>query len=310
LSVEFVMRIHSLLIGAAVAAAMIVPALAADSGWINGPWKTFDARALKLENVVGTVRIDVKDNGPVAIQVSGLPDRVNRVHVRLNGATLKVDSDPVGRVWDWRHWFDFRGLNNNNPGQLLVHIAIPRGMAVDVDETAGNVTIGNTMGPLKFSVQGYTESAVGNVASAKLEMAGAGKLTVGNVMGEANVETAGSGNIRIGDSGRVKADIAGSGSVTTGNINGGVDIDIAGSGDFSAASVRGPAHASIAGSGSVTIAGGEANPFSVEIMGSGNVSFGGMAVNPKIEAMGSGTVRIKAYRGNLENEGAKLNIGG
>jgi hypothetical protein len=305
------MRIHSLLIGAAVAASLIVPALAADSGWINGPWKTYDARALQLGDVVGTVRIDVKDNGPVAIQVSGLPDRVNRVHVHLNGATLKVDSDPVGRVWDWRHWFDFRGLTNtNNPGQLQVHIAIPRGMAVDVDEIAGNVTIGNTMGPLKFSVQGYTESTVGNVASAKLEMAGAGKLTVANVMGDAVVDTAGSGNIRIGDSGRVKADIAGSGSVTTGNINGGVDIDIAGSGDFSAASVHGPARASIAGSGSVTIAGGEANPFNVEIMGSGNVSFGGMAVNPKIEAMGSGTVRIKAYRGNIENDGAKLNIGG
>lgn len=305
------MRMHSHLIGAAVAASLIVPALAADSGWINGSWKTYDARALKLEDVVGTVRIYVKDNGPVAIQVSGLPDRVNRVHVRLNGATLKVDSDPVGRVWDWRHWFDFNGLTNtNNPSQLQVHIAIPRGMAVDIDETAGNVTIGNTMGPLKFSVQGYTESTVGNVASAKLEMAGAGKLTVGNVMGEANVDSAGSGNIRIGDSGRVKADIAGSGSVTAGNINGGVDIDIAGSGDFSAASVHGSARASIAGSGSVTIAGGEANPFNVEIMGSGNVSFGGLAVNPKIEAMGSGTVRIKAYRGNLENEGAKLNIGG
>ena len=304
------MRIRSLLIGAAVATALIIPAFAGDGGWINGQWKTFDARALKLEDVVGTVRVDVKDSGPMAIQVSGLPDRVKRVHVNLRGNTLTVESESVGSVWDWHNWFDFSRMNSNNPSQLQIRIAIPRGAAVDVDETAGNVTIGNTMGPLKFSVQGYTESSIGNVLQAKLEMAGSGKLYVANVAGEASIETAGSGNIRVGDVGRVKADIAGSGSITVGNIQGGVDVDIAGSGDFSAASVHGPASASIAGSGSVTIAGGEANPLKVEIMGSGNVSFGGMAVNPKIEAMGSGSVRLKAYRGNLENDGAKINIGG
>ena len=304
------MRIRSLLIGAAVAAAVIVPAFAGDAGWINGSWTTFNARSLKLEDVVGTVRVDVKDSGPMAIQISGHPDRVKRVHVNLRGSTLTVESESIGSVWDWRNWFDFSHINTNKANQLQIHIAIPRGAPVDVDETAGNVTIGNTMGPLKFSVQGYTESSVGNVSQAKLEMAGSGKLFVASVAGDASIETAGSGNIRVGDVGRVKADIAGSGSITVGNIAGGADVDIAGSGDFSAASVHGPASASIAGSGSVTIAGGEANPLKVEIMGSGNVSFGGLAINPKIEAMGSGSVRIKAYRGNLENDGAKLNIGG
>jgi hypothetical protein len=303
------MRITSLLIGAGLAAMVSLPALAADN-WVNGSWQTYDARNLKVDSVVGTVRIDVKESGPMAVQVSGLPERVKRVHVRASGGTLEVDSEQVGTVWDWRHWFDFNSFKSNKPAQLQVHIAVPRGTPIDIDETSGNVTIGNSMGPLKFSVQGYTESTVGNVTSAKLEMAGAGKLTVGHVYGPVEIETAGSGNIRIGDAARVKAEIAGSGSITTGAVNGPLEIDIAGSGDFSAASVRGSANATIAGSGSVTIAGGEADPLRVEIMGSGNVSFGGMAVNPKIEAMGSGSVRIKAYRGNLQNDGAKLNIGG
>lgn len=303
------MRITSLLIGAGFAALVSLPALAADN-WVNGSWQTYDTRSLKLDSVVGTVRIDVKDSGPMAIQVSGLPERVKRVHVKASGGTLKVDSEQVGTVWDWRHWFDFNSFKSNKPAQLQVNIAVPRGTPVDIDETAGNVTIGNTMGPLTFSVMGYTESTVGNVTSAKLEMSGSGKLTIANVYGPADIETAGSGNIRIGDAARVKAEIAGSGSITTGAVNGPIEVDIAGSGNFSAASVRGPASATIAGSGSVTIAGGEADPLRVEIMGSGNVSFGGMAVNPKIEAMGSGSVRIKAYRGNLQNDGAKLNIGG
>ena len=303
------MRMHSLLIGAGLAAALTLPTMAADNGWINGNWQTYDARSLKLDSVVGNVRIDVKDSGPMAIQVSGLPDRVKGVHVSTSGGTLKVEAEQTGKVWDWRHWFDFRGFNTN-PGQLQIHIAVPRGAPVDIDETAGNVTIGNTMGPLKFSVNGYTESSVGNVASAKLEMSGAGKLTIANVQGEVDIDSAGSGNIRIGDAGRIKADIAGSGAISAGTVTGPIDIDIAGSGDFSAAAVRGSLRASIAGSGSVSVASGEANPFNIEIMGSGNVNFGGMAVNPKIEAMGSGSVKIKAYRGNLQNEGAKLNIGG
>jgi hypothetical protein len=45
-------------------------------------------------------------------------------------------------------------------------------------------------------------------------------------------------------------------------------------------------------------------------MGSGDVTFGGVAVDPHIESMGSGNVRLKAYRGNLSNEGnANLKIG-
>jgi hypothetical protein len=302
------MRMQSVLIGAAVAALVILPARAGDSGWVTGSWKSFDTRSLKLEDMVGMVRVEVKD-GPMTVQVSGLPDRVKTVHVSQHGNMLLVEAEKSGQVWDWRHWFDFSGMNAK-PGQLQINVTVPRGAPVDVSETAGNVTIGNTMGPLKFAVQGYSESTVGNVSEADLDMSGSGKLTVGNVSGRAKVDAAGSGNIRLGDAGYVSADIAGSGSVTVGNIRGGVDVDIAGSGDFSAASVNGATKASIAGSGSVTIAGGEANPLNVEIMGSGNVSFGGMAVNPHIEAMGSGSVRIKAYRGDLHNEGAKLNIGG
>lgn len=300
------MRMQSVLIGAAVAALVILPAQAGD--WITGQWKTFDTRSLKLEDVVGTVRIDVKDNGPMAVQVSGLPDRVKVVRVSQKGGTLVVESEQTGKVWDWRHWFDFHSYNVK-ADQLQIHIAVPRGAAVDVEEMAGNVTIGNTMGPLKFSVAGSTESSVGDVTKADIDMAGSGKVTIGNVFGPASVDDAGSGNVRFGDVGSIKADIAGSGSVSVGNIKGSADIDIAGSGDFSAASVNGSTNASIAGSGSVTIAGGTADPLKVEIMGSGNVSFGGMAVNPSIEAMGSGSVKLKAYRGSLHNEGAKIAIG-
>jgi hypothetical protein len=304
------MRIQSLLIGAAVAAIVVLPARAADANWVNGSWQTYQTHKLKLDNIVGNVKVDVKDSGPMVIRVSGLSDRVKAVHVQASHDTLTVASDEIDTVWDWRNWFKFSDGYHMKPDQLVIHIAVPRGSAVDVD-ASGNMTIGSTNGPLRFEVAGFTNSTVGDVSEAHLSMAGSGKLTVGNVAGKANIETAGNGNIRIGNAGKVKADIAGSGSIAVGNIQSSVNVDIAGSGDFSAASVNGPTSVDIAGSGSVTIAGGEANPLHVDIMGSGSVSFGGVAVNPRISSMGSGSVKIKSYRGTLDNDGmGKISIGG
>jgi len=304
------MRIQSLLIGAAVAAIVVLPARAADANWVNGSWQTYQAHKLKLDNIVGNVKVDVKDGGPMVIQVSGLPDRVKKVHVQASQDTLSVTGEEIDAVWDWRNWFKFSDSFQMKPDQLVIHIAVPRGSAVNVD-ASGNVTIGNTNGPLRFEVEGHTNSSVGDVSEAHLSMAGSGKLTVGNVTGLADADTAGSGNIRIGNVGKMKADIAGSGSIAVGNIQSSVSVDIAGSGDFSAASVNGPTSVDIAGSGSVSIAGGEANPLHVDIMGSGSVSFGGVAVNPKVSSMGSGSVKIKSYRGTLDNDGmGKISIGG
>jgi len=302
------MRIASLLIGAAVAAFVILPARAADA-WVNGPWKTYDAKALKLEGVVANVKVDVKDSGPMVVQVSGNPERVNGVHVDVSNGTLRIECSNPGSVWDWQHWFDFSHARQDRPSQLRIVVAVPRGSAVAVETIAGNVVIGSTQGPLKFEADGYTESAVGDVSEAHLEMAGSGKLTVGKVSGAVRAETAGSGDIRIGDVASVDADIAGSGSISVANVNGPIKVDIAGSGNFTAASVHGPTSADIAGSGSVSIGGGEANPLRVDIMGSGELTLNGTAVNPKVDSMGSGSVKVKACRGTGCND-RDLKVGG
>lgn len=304
-------QLSSVLIGAAIAAAVTLPARADNADWINGPWRTYDVRALELDDIVGTVKVDVKDSGPIVVQVSGLKDRVNGVEVKPSGGKLVLRGESIGAVWDWRHWFDFSHMNRNDSSQLVIHVAVPRGAPVKLDSYVGNATIGDTQGPVSFDSTGDTVSSIGNVSEAHLSLAGSGRLTVGNVSGAVNAETAGSGDIKIGNARSVKADIAGSGSVATGHVSGPIDVDIAGSGDFSAAGVNGSVKADIAGSGSVTIASGEANPFHVDIMGSGNVTFGGTAVDPKISAMGSGSVRLKAYRGTLSNDGmGNLKIGG
>jgi len=302
-------RITPILVGAAIAALISLPAKAGDPNWVNGPQQQFDIKSLKIDDVLGTVKIDVRDGGQTTLQINGLKQRVDGITVKAANGTLSIKGHTERSVWDWSHWFDF-SYKDVKPDQLIVHVTIAKGTRVDVDDVIGKATIGNTQGEMHFSSAGSTESTIGNVAEAHISLAGSGKITVGNVAGQLTAETAGSGDIKVGDASKVDADIAGSGSIMVGRVNGSLKVDIAGSGDFTAANVNGPTDVDIAGSGSVSIASGEANPLHVDIMGSGNVTFGGTAVDPNISAMGSGSVKIKAFRGKLSNDGmSNLKIG-
>ncbi len=60
----------SMLGGAAVAATLILPATAAgDNGWTAGPWQGFDTKSVKVSDVVGRLRVEVKPQSKITIQV-------------------------------------------------------------------------------------------------------------------------------------------------------------------------------------------------------------------------------------------------
>jgi Putative auto-transporter adhesin, head GIN domain len=303
-------KLKSMLAGAAVAAALIVPA-AADTDWTSLPEKSFDVHAVKVEDVVGSLTVNVRESGPVTVNVSGTKDRVQGLDITSGGGKLVISgTGPEDRsVWDWRNWFNFSDQSHNKPADLTIKLLVPKGADVNVQDLVGDATIGDTMGPLRFEATA-TRARIGKVSSAKIAMDGTGRIDVAAVTGPLDLAIAGSGKVAVGPAGKVKAYIAGAGDATLGAIAGGLDLDIAGSGDVTAASVNGPVDIDIAGSGSVKIANGEANPLHVDIMGSGNFTFGGEAVDPHISALGSGSVRLKSYRGKLSSEGmANVKVG-
>jgi hypothetical protein len=338
----------SLMGGAAVAALLILPSLATNAGemvvaantrapatppappappatpaspappantaqWARWPVKSYDAGALRVDDLVGTLIIDVKDSGPMTVEVSGNPSRLNHLQVSADGGTLHIDGEEAGdnnSVWDWKNWFNFSDGEYRRTNNLFVHVTIPRGADVHVDDLVGNATIGDTGGILHFGAAATT-AHIGRVKEAHIDVGGSGKIYVAQVDGALHLDVGGSGKIVVGSTQSVDADIAGSGDVTLGPIAGGLKLDIAGSGDVSAPRVNGPVHVEIAGSGSVKIADGTADPLHVEIMGAGNFTFGGMAVDPHVEAVGSGSVKLKAYKGKLNSEGmSNIQIGG
>ncbi|MGH6872697.1 MAG: GIN domain-containing protein [Rhizomicrobium sp.] len=297
----------------AMPATPAAPAAPEAPGWVRWPAKTYDASALRVEDLVGTLTVDVKDSGPMTVEVSGSQARLQHITVHADGNVLRVDGDGHSNedsVWDWKNWFNFTDGERRRVNNLFVRVTIPRGSEVRVDDLVGNATIGDTDGVLRFGAAATT-AHIGRVKDARIDVGGSGKIYVTQVDGPLHLNVGGSGKITVGPTQEVDADIAGSGDVTLGPIAGGMKLDIAGSGDVSAPRVNGPVHVEIAGSGSVKIADGKADPLHVEIMGAGNFSFGGVAVDPHIEAVGSGSVKIKSYTGKLDTEGmANVQIGG
>jgi hypothetical protein len=298
----------SMLAGAAVAALITIPA-AADS-WISGQTKTYDnTHSVKVQDLIGNLTVQVRDGGPIAVQLNGGQDRVDRTSVRVvGGDTLVVDGENNGSIWDWRHWLDF-SVADTGHSNLQVRMTVPKGTEISVDNLIGDARIGDTMAPIHFDAVS-TDSTIGKTSEAHISLAGSGKVVLGDISGDLHAETAGAGKIVAGKADSVHADVAGSGSMQVASVGDSLHLDIAGSGDFSTAHVNGPVDVTIAGSGSVSIANGRADPLHVDIMGSGNFTFGGTAVDPHISALGSGNVKLKAIEGQLHNEGmATVKVG-
>lgn len=305
-------RSKSLLGGAAVAALLILPAAAASGGWVVWPTKSYNANAVRLQNIVGTVTVDVRNGGPVSVQVSGNKRLVSGLTISDDDGKVVVDAERAyagGSVWNWRNWFNFSSDYEPKPDMLSVHVTVPKGAGVEVSDLVGDATIGDTQGTLNFEAAA-SKAKIGQIGPARISLGGDGRIDIARVNGPLHLEVGGSGKITVGPTQSVNASIAGSGDAQFGAIAGGLTLDIAGSGDVSAARVNGPTHVDIAGSGDVRIADGTADPLHLDIMGAGSFDFGGVAVDPHIDALGSGKVRLKSYRGHLDSEGmADVKIG-
>lgn len=298
----------SLLLGAAVAAVLILPAAAAED-WVTWPQKTFSPGALKVDDFVGTLIVNVSNGGPVKVDVSGTRERIKNLEVHSSGNGVVIEGQNDQSVWDWHNWLNF-DYSKSKPDQLVVKVSVPKGTEVRIDDLVGKATVGDTFGPLRLEASA-TQAKIGKVSSATVSLAGTGHIDIAAVSGPLDLDIAGSGKVTVGPTQSVKADIAGAGDTALGPIAGGLNVDIAGSGDISASRVNGPVKVDIAGSGSVNVGDGVANPLKVDIMGSGNFTFGGLAVDPHISSFGSGSVKIRAYKGRMSSDGmATVEVGG
>jgi hypothetical protein len=284
----------------APAARPAAPAQAAPAFLRTAP-RTFNAKAIDVEDVYGEVRVEVAP-GPMTVTLIARKQVLDRVTMRIdqNGVLNVREHSGIDGTWDIFRWLGYGDRGKSE--RLWVHVRVPKGTPVRIDGMVGGIAVGNIEAPVSISAAA-TSGTVGNVTRADIEMAGSGRLRMARVSGPFKLEIAGGGNVQAGSVGPSDIEIAGSGSANMGAINGSLHATIAGSGDVIARSVNGAVRVEIAGSGGVKLAGGVANPLHLSIMGSGDFDFGGQAVNPRVEVLGSGKVRIKSYTGSLTTEG-------
>lgn len=273
---------------------------------INQAAMSYNVKGIEIDDIFGTLHVTVTNSGPVTLAMSGAKSELDNVHVTNTGDRLLIKEEHLGHVWNWREWFTYKQERRD---RVTLNISAPKGTSLGIDGFVGDLTVGDLDGPVKIDAAAV-QGTVGNVTSAKISLAGSGKLTVGTVTQQLGIDIAGSGTVNAGASGGASIEIAGSGDAHVGPVLGKLRIDIAGDGDVTVASVNGPTNIEVAGSGNIKIDTGEANPFKVEIMGSGDLDFGGEAVNPEISVMGSGDVSLKSYRGKLDTDGgAHVKVG-
>jgi len=263
--------------------------------------KSFNAKRVHLDKVVGQVELVLSQPGPARVQAWGKAETMKELQVKIVGDELYVRLD--------RHeeeaWFPWNLFNmwaaERKPADLRLRISAPAGTPYEIEEMSGTINAGDL--DARVTIEGYTlNGRVGRTQSADIGIAGSGRLVLGPVAEQLNVEIAGSGHVETPSASAANVEIAGGGEVILGAIAKGLNVEIAGSGDVRAASINGPLDVEIAGSGDVVVEQGRATSFEVEIAGSGDVVFKGHAVNPKVEIMGSGSVTVGSYEGDLDQD--------
>ncbi|MFQ5775463.1 MAG: GIN domain-containing protein [Kiloniellaceae bacterium] len=256
-----------------------------------GP-KTYAAQAVRIDHLVGTLRVEVRPDGPLEVVLQGDKDMVEDISVRVEGDTLLIERERSLLDWPPEDLFKWR---DRYP---IVTLRVPPGTPFDIDTMIGRATVGDLNAELRLGT-GALDAEIGDVTDAKVRLSGMGDIRIGRVRGNLQVEIAGSGNLDVKAAEAAEITVSGSGDVTLGPVARGLTFKISGSGNVDVAEVHGPVEGWINSSGRVSVRGGAADPLRLRINGSGDFTLDGEAVEPDLSVNGSGKIRLGAYRGTI-----------
>lgn len=264
---------------------------------ITGPFNAnYQATRLSLDNIAGRAEIVVGGSAGISVAITGDPAELATVDLKVENGTLKIRSTRHMRRYD------------RIADAALYRISVPKGTDLTIDNMVGEIQAGDLGGDLSID-SGALKGSIGAVRSAHLDGSGALKLTIGDIAGELAMDASGAANIRTGSVDSANLDVSGAGDIDIQDIRHGLHAELSGASQVDARSVNGPVDVEVSGSGDIRIAGGRADPLEVDISGIGSFEFGGTAVNPQLSVSGRGRIKLKAYTGKLNSDGANITIG-
>ena len=258
----------------------------------EAPPASFEASALRIENLVGVLEIEVGQSAAMTVARAGTDDLLEEIEMEVDDGVLVIKRDkslldrPPKETFKWRDRYP------------TVTVRVPAGTAVEIQEAIGQAVIGNLNGPLVVNAT-WLAAEVGDVSEAEVELSGRASLALGQVAGTLRATLNTSGELVAGFLGAAEIQKSGSGDLAIGAVTGGLNYESAGSGDAAIGSVSGPLDATINGSGNLAIGAGRAEPLVVKIAGSGDFVLAGEAVDPDLTVSGSGRVILGAHSGTL-----------
>ena len=301
------------------------------------PARAYAASALRVDDFVGTLRVEVGEAGPIELVLTGPADMLKDLGVRLHGDTLIIKRfGMVPQVVP----FDAKMYPT-------IAVRVPDGTPLTIDDMDGRAVIGDINAPLM--VFGASLDVVaGDASVATVERSGSGDISLGRVAGAVTARLAGSGDLDVGSAGSVDVEKRGSGAVTLGTVAGGIIARLSGSGDFIAASasttriekrgsgdvtigaihgglsfrsagigdvdvasVNGPVTIETESSGKIHIRGGRAEPLRVALAEYGDFLLDGIAVDPAIAVSGASVIKLQSFIGTFAPSGTgDIRVGG
>jgi hypothetical protein len=210
----------------AVVATLLLGASAATA--VSAAERRFPVTGFDKVSASGSEAIRITTGGPVSVVATGPQERLDRLEIRVDGGTLRIDHKP-GMTWGW-----------NRGDEVRIAITMPalRGLHAS---GSGDIVADSGSGPaFDASLSGSGNVAIGRIDSAAvtLRTSGSGDIAASGKCGDAKVAISGSGDMAL------------AGLACTN-----IDVKISGSGDV-AARASGNANISISGSGDVVITGG------------------------------------------------------
>ncbi len=262
---------------------------------------TFDAQSLRVEDLQGTLNVEVSTTSPrFSVLIEGDSDKVESIEVRTEGNVLVIKQEGRRlRIRDLLFLGFFRFIEDHPK----VSVSVPPGTPLTVLDFSGEIRAGDLDAPLELDGDGSVKGRVGNVTEAEIDLSGSGELELGRVAGPLYLDLSGSTDVRVASAGSATIDSSGSSDVRIGPIGGGLRINVSRSAKVEVESVDGEVSIRSSGSSDINIRGGQADSFAVRVSGSADISFAGNAHNPDINASGSADVRIGSVTGRLRSRG-------
>lgn len=292
---------------------------------VIGP-KTFASSGLVIENVRADIEIEPHEKKTIEVTISGTQTDCDTIGLNEIAGQLHIDHQEVPvRIFGQREpeqngakkigFIDSIKKFLQTPisvkilsvdaivdSKPAIKIKVPKGTAISIKDTDGELTIGNTEGPLELDIDNSDGASLGKIKNASLTSSGEGNVNVSRVDGTLVAILNGYGDITIeeGVVSNLKVETNDAGHFEFGGTSQNGDLACNSGGNITVEKINGTLVTQLEGSGNMTIADGTIIDLKISTNDDGDFEFQGKAQNAELESNANGLITIREINGDLK----------